>query len=583
MVAAYKELAIGADVSKLKPDEITAYITTYLEKEDVDTSKLTPGGITAFVLAYEEVTGGALTTSLTPTNIAAIVTAYLEAENVDLSKLTGPQIDALVNSYAEAVGCDKSALKAEVVAMITAYEEAEGIQKPSFISTQISITGYDLTAYRQFVTDNPVEVTGIVRLSSVYENPEDALLDKNATFWKDGVEIPSTMVPTELLTADKVAVMDEDGTMHILLTPEVTGSAEAIAALRKEVQEVNQLGATALGRASGIMPATLMDFVDAAINRIETFNNQKGSIWQLWGLLEGGAKNTLDTSMKLDFSPDNLASLSTYISEVVTAIQNGSKVSEEDLGNLKSIVDFLNGLELTGVGENVTAGIGDAMTAAGWETDAESVAQNLVNALNAALEIHSPSERVKPIGTNAAAGVGFGMAGYDMSTDADILAGNITAALQASINLWTVGLNAMAGLKAGIYAGRAGVIDAMRSAARAAVTAAKAELKINSPSGVFRDEVGRMTMKGLGQGVLLESKAQAKVIHNAARYLTGAAKDGAISTTSNDNRRTYNQTSSVNLSGNNFYIRDEQDIRSLAVEIATLTRRQQRGKGLRMA
>ena len=29
--------------------------------------------------------------------------------------------------------------------------------------------------------------------------------------------------------------------------------------------------------------------------------------------------------------------------------------------------------------------------------------------------------------------------------------------------------------------------------------------------------------------------------------------------------------------------KDEQDIRSLAVEIATLTRRQQRGKGLRMA
>ena len=30
-------------------------------------------------------------------------------------------------------------------------------------------------------------------------------------------------------------------------------------------------------------------------------------------------------------------------------------------------------------------------------------------------------------------------------------------------------------------------------------------------------------------------------------------------------------------------VRDEQDIRALAVEIATLTRRQQRGKGLRMA
>jgi hypothetical protein len=45
----------------------------------------------------------------------------------------------------------------------------------------------------------------------------------------------------------------------------------------------------------------------------------------------------------------------------------------------------------------------------------------------------------------------------------------------------------------------------------------------------------------------------------------------------------YNNNSSVNLTGNNFYVRDEQDIRSLAVEIATLTRRQQRGRGLRMA
>ena len=40
---------------------------------------------------------------------------------------------------------------------------------------------------------------------------------------------------------------------------------------------------------------------------------------------------------------------------------------------------------------------------------------------------------------------------------------------------------------------------------------------------------------------------------------------------------------SVNLAGNSFYIRDQQDIRSLAVEIAALTKRQQRGRGLRMA
>ena len=83
--------------------------------------------------------------------------------------------------------------------------------------------------------------------------------------------------------------------------------------------------------------------------------------------------------------------------------------------------------------------------------------------------------------------------------------------------------------------------------------------------------------------ILEESKVQAKIVKNATRYLTGEAQEGAIAFGSTDNRKTYNNTSSVNLTGNNFYVRDEQDIRSLAVEIATLTRRQQRGRGLRMA
>ena len=141
----------------------------------------------------------------------------------------------------------------------------------------------------------------------------------------------------------------------------------------------------------------------------------------------------------------------------------------------------------------------------------------------------------------------------------------------------------MHGLTAGINAGRSGVITAMRSAARAAVNAAKSELKINSPSKVFEDEVGVMTMRGWGRGVLKESKEQAKVIRNAARYLTGEAKAGSIVTTSNDNRRTYNQQSTISFAGSNFYINDRQDAYALAVEIASLTRRQQRGRGLRMA
>lgn len=184
------------------------------------------------------------------------------------------------------------------------------------------------------------------------------------------------------------------------------------------------------------------------------------------------------------------------------------------------------------------------------------------------------------------AGLAGALTGYDMTATGSTVSANVKSAVSSSLtatSLRSVGVSAMNGLKAGIHAGRSGVVSAMQSAARAAVNAAKRELKIASPSRVFRDEIGSMTMKGFGEGVLKESRVQARAIRNAARYLTGEAKEGSLTFGTTDNRKTYNQTSSVNLSGNNFYVRDEQDIHSLAIEIASLTKRQQRGRGLRMA
>ena len=195
-------------------------------------------------------------------------------------------------------------------------------------------------------------------------------------------------------------------------------------------------------------------------------------------------------------------------------------------------------------------------------------------------------EILKKAGTAAAQGLSNAMTSYSMAGTGRSLTANVRSAVQSSLNrstLRSAGVNAMAGLKAGILAGRSGVISAMRSAAREAVNAAKKELKIKSPSQVFRDEVGVMTMRGFGAGVLKESKAQARVIRNASRFLTGEAREGAIVQSSSDNRRTYNNSVSSTIQVQQMVVRDEQDVRSLAVEIATLTRRQQRGKGLRMA
>ena len=628
MVSAYKELAAGADVSTLKPAEITAYISKYMEKKGVDMSGLSPDGITAFVLAYQEVTGGALTTELTPDNITAMVTKYLEAENVDVSQLSSAQIEAIVSKFAEATGCDKSELLQNFTAYIAKYDDSNAV-KPK-LSVTVGIYGYDLIAYRKFIAENPVEVQGIVKLGELYENPQDVLLDPKTKFWQDGQEIPVEAVPKELLTADKVAVLDEDGTLHVMVAPDVTGAQESIDKLRTEVAEVDQFGTTALGRAAGLLPTTTLDMIDSALERIET---AKGRLGQWWSFLFGGDSGimgTLDTSMKYDFPADRVAELSTYVAEIVAAIQQGQEVKQEDLENLQTILTFLQELDTNEVGTHILEGVGEGMTAAGWDSDAETVATNLEAALNMALDIHSPSQRVKPVGENVSAGVGEGMGGYDFTSDAGALAASVEAAVTSALpgdalasfgisaaeglasalssysmssagasvasgvrtavstqlttaTLRSAGVNAMAGLRAGILAGRSGVISAMRSAAREAVNAAKKELKIKSPSQVFRDEVGIMVMRGFGAGVLKESKEQAKVIRNASRFLTGEAREGSIVTNSSDNRKTYNNNVSSTIQVQQMVVRDEQDIRSLAVEIATLTRRQQRGKGLRMA
>ena len=630
MVSAYKELASGTDVTQLKPSEITAYVFKYLEDNKVDTTGLTPEAVTAFVMAYEEVTGGASTAALKPSDVVGLITKYAEAENVDVSALTSAQVEGIVTKFAEATGCDKSELLREFTAYITEYKEAAGVKKPT-LNMQVGLSGYDLLAYRRWLRNNKVEVEGVVRLSEVYEDPSGVLGESGVKYWKDGEEIPVTAVTSDMLRPEDVAILDKDGTMHILLTTEITGAPEAIAEMREQVAEVDQLGMTAIGTAlTGIMPKSLMDYIDAAEQRIK---NAKGDLDQWYNFIYGGNEGimrTLNQSMINDFDPENVAQLATYVSEVVTAIQSGQEVGQEDIDNLNKILQFVQDLDSVGVGQNVTEGIAEGMTAAGWDTSAETLATNLETAINSALIINSPSERMKPAGEYVAAGIGAGMGGYDFSTDAATLATNLETAITAALtaesltpsgtgamaglagaltaydmsgagttvsanvknavsrnltatSLKSIGTNAMAGLKAGINAGRSGVVSAIQSAARAAVNAAKKELKIASPSRVFRDEIGSMTMKGFGEGVLQESRVQARTIRNAARFLTGEAKEGAIAFGNNDNRKTYNQTSSVNLSGNNFYVRDEQDIRSLAIEIATLTKRQQRGRGLRMA
>ena len=634
MVSAYKELATGADVSTLTPNQITAYVMQYLEKEGVDTSALTPAAITAFVMAYEEVTGGASTTALTPSDITAMVVKYAEAESVDISALSPDQVEAIISSFAEATGCDKSTLMQDFTAYIARYDDTNAV-KPR-LTVSVGLFGYDLAAYRRFVANNPIEVQGILKLGEVYDDPTQALADTQTRFWKDGVEIPASTVPAELLTADKVAVLANDGTLHVLVTPEVTGDPDAVKTAAQPLTEqkvpLQVFGSYSThdwGWLNDLIGSDVFDRMSWLTTDLDIYAKNVKGTWKDWRLI-GSNVGDYNNRISREFDPDTVASLQTYVAEMVTAIQNGQEVSEEDLAHLQTVINFLNSMEASGTGESFIAGMTDTLNAAGITTSAETLVSDLQSALDTALQgadfsasgeqvsagigegmrnadmsesaeamagsteeaanqafdIHSPSRRMMPTGEQAAAGVAEGMKGFSFEPAAGAVSGNAVSSLNAVLNSATLrpaGLNAMLGLRNGILAGRSSVISAMRSAARSAVNAAKSELKIHSPSRVFEDEVGVMTMRGLGKGVLKESKAQAKIIRNASRYLTGEAREGTIVAGNTTNTHTYHQDSSVNFTGSTFYIRDEKDVQALAVEIAALTRRRQHGRGLRMA
>lgn len=663
-IASYTDKDAKTGKLKLTGEGITAYVKEYNDTRSdgtkADMSSLKPEAAEAFVTAYHEATTGVDTSQLTPKEIVAMVDAYAEQKGDKLLQGLKPEVkEAMVLAYSdENANTDDLRYKyllEHMTANITGYTVDPAFTAPT-VNGRIAITGYDLQSYLAFTrTHKDVPISGRIRLGELTADELTAALSTGAVKYynETGLEIPASAVPTELLTPDKLVLLGEDGTLHVLVTPEITGTGvsvrEAAQALEEAYVTTSVFGNTSKHNGgpllNKILGGSTMDWIKSFTAEAQALNRLKGSGWTLWGLLDGLNIDGLNKRMGEQFNGDTLAGLQTYVAEIVAAVQNGEAISEDDLANLKAILDFTSSLDEIGAGQQfigglksilgtgdvvatltkayqdalgrvpdivfggsginaagrggggrsfgeasgdqIAAGVGTGMAEHDFSDDAETTISNVETELNEAADINSPSKRMNPTGEFIAAGIGVGMAQYDFSGDAAATVANLESALNAAFtanSTRSVGLNAMFGMAAGVRAGQSAVIAAMRSAAQNAVAAAKSVLQIHSPSRVFRDEVGAMTMKGFGQGVLQETKEQAQIIRNASRYLTTEAGSSAVAAT-NDNRKTYNTDNSTSFSfaGATFQIRSEQDVRDLAVEIATLTRRNQRGRGLRMA
>lgn len=251
------------------------------------------------------------------------------------------------------------------------------------------------------------------------------------------------------------------------------------------------------------------------------------------------------------FEPDSLRQWSQMYDQLQGILFSGGTLTDAQsafMGKFDSLrdffgEDFLSDIDLAENGgeiaDSLGAGIESRLRSYDFAASGAEVGDNLDAAIRGALGAHSPATRMIPIGLDVAEG-----------------------------------------LAAGITSGTGLVTAAIVSVANAAVAAAKQALDIHSPSRVFADEVGKMAVRGFGVGVKQEEKQQAKVIRNAARYLTGEARL-AVAGYNSYATNNYNTDASVSFPGATFTIRDKQDVYALAREIAALTRRQQTGRGAR--
>lgn len=161
--------------------------------------------------------------------------------------------------------------------------------------------------------------------------------------------------------------------------------------------------------------------------------------------------------------------------------------------------------------QEVDAAIATTNTAV--ETAKANVAATVVELekLEAALaRINGEGAEATAGGGNEAKEAGSGIT-TDMATGVEENSGTLDTAVQNTVDGSTssadtsgandIGQNIAKGAAAGVDAGTSWLVAAVKRMVAAAIRAAKGSLDINSPSGVFRDEVGMFIPSGAAQGV----------------------------------------------------------------------------------
>ena len=636
-VSAYAEAKGGAVKTSLTPSDITALVSAYKADPDgVDQLVANPSGFSALVNAYAADPDGVTNAIGDPTGFSALVAGYkadpqhfvdnfpdaagkvaiVEAyakategfkEMPDPTGLIAyvskyakvakdfgefPDPDALiayVAAYAKASNFTEFTGPEDLIATITAYKLAKGVKEPE-LTSNVTLNDLSAEAVKKWQAANGPKVNLVadtsvslgLKFGPGWEKDAKDLIDANMLklYTADGIQIPVTPEAVGQLTASSLVVgVDEDGTYHVIVTPkwqemsteeteqgveDLTGAIdkarENIKALNKEADKgIFSFGTSGPGGGGYDVGWQVIDQHAQSLADTVTAVAMAAKNGQS---IEGAADLLTDISAAVAAFPKGRSSefINTLVSTLNTA---GVEVKASDLPEyLRNLSGAMHDLDVPDDSE-----LGEYFQQLNWIVDKEGMLEKLP----------AMSDVVKRLLTYQAGG------GELSDFQKAFLADFATAvdAFDLESEAAKLGLQVDSGMAAGVASGASQVTNAIVKLAQDAIAAAKETLDIHSPSRVFRNEVGAMVMKGFGQGIVDQTEAQARIIRNAARYLTGEAQTAIAGVGASGTMNTYNSSASINFAGATFQVRDQQDINTLAREIASLTKRQQRGGGLR--
>lgn len=197
----------------------------------------------------------------------------------------------------------------------------------------------------------------------------------------------------------------------------------------------------------------------------------------------------------------------------------------------KSLREQVESADFLGIGQSVADGLAEGINKG--TGDVEEVVRDMADVTaeiaKKELGIQSPSTVFKEIGGDVTEGMALGVTEGTSSVIKkmqELLTSAVAEFKDVYSKFHSIGSDAMSGLKAGLNAGKSSVLSTARSIANQVTSTMQSALRIQSPSKVMRDKVGKWIPEGIAEGI----EDNVSSVYKALNKLSYATPEVALGT-----------------------------------------------------